>query len=123
MIGTTRNIRVFAYPLPCDLRKGFNGLSGLVTGHFKEDILKGDLFLFVNRVRKSAKALYFDGTGLCVFMKRLERGRFAKLWRGVDERPLELTTSELSLFLEGSEQVGRIKLSPARFVPAAVSFP
>jgi transposase len=54
----------------------------------------------------------WDGTGLCVYAKRLERGKFACLWSGMDGEPVRLTTSELGLFLEGSRFVGKISLSP-----------
>ena len=53
MIGSTRTLRVWAYPAPADLRKGFDGLSGLVTQRH-QDPLAGDCFLFVNRVRTRA---------------------------------------------------------------------
>ena len=53
-----------------------------------------------------------DGTGLCVYAKRLEKGKFACLWSGGDGEPVRLTTTELSLFLEGSRLVGKISLSP-----------
>jgi transposase len=60
--------------------------------------------------------LLWDGTGLCIYAKRLERGRFASLWAGRNGTA-ELTTSELALFLEGSGAIGRIALSPEVFVP------
>ena len=50
MIGSTRTLRVWAYPAPADLRKGFDGLCGLVT-QLRQDPLAGDCFLFVNRLR------------------------------------------------------------------------
>jgi transposase len=62
--------------------------------------------------------LYWDGTGLCLFAKRLEIGRFAAPWQRRAEGPLRWTMSELSLLLEGSELVGRIRLSPEPWVPA-----
>jgi len=112
MIGSTRNVRVFAYAGPADLRKGYNGLYGLVRNQMARDPLSGDLYLFTNRRRSSCKVLMFDGTGLCLFCKRLERpGRFAPLWRG-DEGEIELTQSELALYLEGCHQVGYQRLSP-----------
>lgn len=58
----------------------------------------------------------WDGTGLCIFSKRLEQGRFAKLWRG-DGEELALTPSELQLFIEGCELLGTRRLSPEQFVP------
>lgn len=121
MIGSTRNVRVWAAPQPTDLRKGYDGLYGLVRGALCRDPQSGDLFLFVNRSRRGCKVLYWDGTGLCIFCKRLERGQFAKLWR--DDGPLQLTTSELALFLEGCELVGRRSLSPpvAKIHPIALA--
>jgi transposase len=79
------------------MRKGMDGLYGLVTSLLSKDPLSGDLFLFVSRDRKRAKVLLWDGTGLCLYAKRLERGRFAKLWAGEEESTLELTMSEMSL--------------------------
>lgn len=112
MIGSTRAIEVFAYPKPTDLRKGYNGLYGLVESELKRDPMSGAYFLFVNKMRSSCKVLHWDGTGLCLYCKRLERGRFAKLWRDEHAAVLQLTSSELSLFLEGCALVGRRTLSP-----------
>lgn len=115
MIGSTRQVRVFAFGGAADLRKGFDGLSGLVTNELGGNPLSGDLFLFVNRAQTLAKVLVWDGTGLCIYSKRLEQGRFACLWRQPDEGRLRLTMSELTLFLEGSKLVGTMKLSPPAF--------
>lgn len=116
MIGSTRQVTVFAYGEPADMRKGFDGLSALVTQGLRRDVLSGDLYLFANRTRKRAKVLMWDGTGLCIYAKRLEQGRFASLWREGASSTLTLTMSELQLFLEGSALVGRVVLSPAPFV-------
>ncbi len=59
--------------------------------------------------------LYWDGTGLCVFAKRLEKGRFAAPWERGERGELQLTVSELALLLEGSEVIGRMPLSPPPF--------
>jgi transposase len=116
VIGSTRQVAVWAYGAPADLRKGFDGLSGLVSQGLERDPLSGDCYLFVNATRTRAKVLLWDGTGLCIYAKRLERGRFACLWREASERRVQLTMSELQLFLEGSTLVGRVALSPAPFV-------
>jgi transposase len=116
VIGSTRQVAVRAYGAPADLRKGFDGLSGLVAEGLGRDPLSGDCYLFVNATRKRAKVLLWDGTGLCIYAKRLERGRFACLWRDAAARVVRLTMSELQLFLEGSALVGRVVLSPAPFV-------
>ena len=115
MIGTTRSVRVFAYGAAADMRKGFNGLYGLITDELGRDPLSGDCFLFVSKRRTRAKVMLWDGTGLCIFSKRLERGRFASLWTSTSSDALELTMSELSLFLEGCELVGKRPLSPAQY--------
>lgn len=119
MIGSTRQVRVFACSHPVDMRKGFDGLSAIAIHDLGRDPLSGDLFLFVNRIRKRAKVLLWDGTGLCIYAKRLEQGRFACLWREPGRTALTLTLSELHLFLEGSSLVGRVALSPPVFDPFA----
>ena len=107
-----RRVTVYAYAQPTDMRKGFDGLSALVTQGLQRDPLSGDAFIFVSRDRVRAKVLQWDGTGLCIYAKRLERGRFARLWRDAGEAPIRLTVSELDLFLEGSTLIGRVSLSP-----------
>jgi transposase len=116
VIGTTRQVAVYAYGAPVDMRKGFDGLSALVVQGLGRDPLSGDAFVFVSRTRKRAKVLVWDGTGLCIYAKRLEQGRFATLWRDDGSAALRLTMNELQLFLEGSALVGRVPLSPAPFV-------
>lgn len=104
--------RIYAYAEPVDMRKGFDGLHALVREQLGRELLDGDLFLFVSRNRIRAKILLWDGTGVCVYAKRLEQGRFACLWR--DEGPaVELRQSELQLFLEGCHLIGKTPLSPA----------
>ena len=112
MIGSTRNLRVLAYPAPADLRKGYNELSGLVLQDLGTDPLSGDCYLFINRRRTAAKVLMWDGTGLCIFQKRLERGRFAALWRRRNDGVVSLTMSELALMLEGCRLEAKLPLSP-----------
>ncbi len=116
MIGSTRQVGVYAYGAPVDMRKGFDGLSALVTAGLGRDPLSGDCYLFANRPRTRATVLMWDGTGLCIYAKRLEQGRFAALWREEHAATLTLTMSELQLCLEGSALVGRLTLSPAPFV-------
>jgi transposase len=117
ILGTSRAVRVFAYPEAVDLRKGYDGLYGLVKQGLGRDPLSGDLFLFVNQRRKGCKVLLWDGTGLCIFQKRLEQGRFASPWRETGE-VARMTASELALFIEGCAWVGRRTLSPEVVVPS-----
>ena len=111
ILTPSRAVRVFAFPAPADLRNGYNGLYGLVQNTLNADPMCGDLFLFVNESRKLCKVLVWDGTGLCIFQKRLERGCFAKLWRD-DGQVVRLTQSELALFIEGCTLIDRRSLSP-----------
>lgn len=115
MIGSTRALRVFARNQPTDLRAGFDSLFSLVRQELGEDPLAGDLFLFVNRSRRSAKVLFWDGTGLCIYEKRLSKVVFAKLWSESADRSIALTQSGLNLFLEGATFAGRLPLSPSKF--------
>jgi transposase len=101
MLGRTSAVTVWARSRPTDLRLGFRGLAGLVRSEFHRNLQGGDLFLFVNARRTSAKVLLWDGSGLCIYAKRLSAGRFAALWRGGGGgQPLRLDTTELNLFLE-----------------------
>jgi transposase len=100
------------------MRKGFDGLCALVTQGLQRNVLGGDIFIFISRDRIRAKTLQWDGTGLCLYAKRLERGRFASLWREAGDDPITLTISELDLFLDGSTLVGRVALAP----PAITQF-
>lgn len=113
MIGTMGRVRVFAYCQPVDMRNGFNGLSALVSAQLQRDPLCGALFLFTNKTRTRAKVLHFDGSGLCIYTKRLERGRFAALWDYTESTSLVLSRAELELFLQGSHLIGRFQLAPA----------
>lgn len=117
MIGSTRHVRVFVYREAVDMRKAYDSLSALVTGHLKMTVTSGDVFVFIGKTRRRAKALYFDGTGLCLFCKRLVTGHFVAPWTRPGSGPIELTMSELALLIEGSELVMRARLSPEAYVP------
>ena len=123
MLGVTGRVRVFVYREPVDMRKAYDTLSALVAGPMQKSLLSGDVFVFIGRTRKRAKALYFDGTGLCMLCKRLETGHFAAPWRRPGEGPLQLTMSELALLLEGSELALRVRLSPEPYQPMADGAP
>ena len=117
-----RRVAVYAYGAPTDMRKGFDGLGALVTQQLARDPLSGDVYLFLSRDRVRAKVLHFDGTGLCVYAKRLERGRFASLWRDAGADPITLPVSELDLFMDGSTLVGRVALTPPAITHFALAF-
>ena len=88
----------------------------MIVSELGADPLSGDSFLFINRRRTHCKVFAFDGTGLCILSKRLEEGQFAAVWQRAHGSKISLTTSELALFLDGSELVGRRRLIPRRVV-------
>lgn len=92
-------LRVFVYNEYVDLRAGFDKLSSLVREKMNADIVDGDLFLFLGNNRKRLKGICYDGTGLLLIAKRMERGRFMALQ---DLEQSEITTEELDWLLRGS---------------------
>ena len=102
-----------------DMRKGFDGLYGLVRDHLGADPLSGHLFLFTNRSRTRMKALVWDGSGLWVCAKRLEKGRFH--WPTADNaRSISMRPEELAMLINGLDVAqARPRRNWLRRVPAA----
>ena len=94
-------VRVFVYGAPVSMRLSFDGLYALTRHALKQDPLSGHLFTFINRRATQLKVLYFDRTGLCVWSKRLERGRLLSNWDTMSTRETDWTG--LKLLLEGIE--------------------
>ena len=92
-------LRVFVYPEYVDLRAGFDRLSMVVREKMGAQIVDGDFFVFLGKHRKKLKALFYDGTGLVLLNKRMERGRFMAL---EDLETSEITADELDWLLRGS---------------------
>jgi transposase len=82
-----------------DLRRGFIGLSAMVQTALKTNPFSGQVFVFRGRRGDLIKLLWYDGDGLCLFAKRLERGRF--IWPKVETGTVSLTRAQLSMLLEG----------------------
>ena len=82
-----------------DLRRGFDGLSALVQTKLEQSPFSGHVFVFRGRRGDLIKVLWWDGDGLCLFAKRLERGRF--VWPQATEGSVALTRAQLSMLLEG----------------------
>lgn len=101
MFGLTTATRVFVAPGATDMRKGFDGLFGLVRDALGEDPLSGHLFLFANRDRTRVKVLVFDGSGLWVCSKRLEKGRFAWPKAAEGQARITMRAEELTMLLSG----------------------
>ena len=107
MLSFTGGLKVYLAAEPQDMRKSFNGLAALVSDHLKSDPYKGALYVFTNKRRNRIKLLYFDGTGLWVAAKRLERGSFS--WpqpSRTGQKKLKLDPQALQLILDGVDLRG-----------------
>ena len=101
MLNPPNNVSIYLCAQPVDLRKSFDGLSGLVESVFERNVLDGHLFLFVNKRRDRIKALWWDRDGLVVWYKRLERGTFETPRATADQTQLILDATELAMLLGG----------------------
>jgi transposase len=103
MFGLGPATKIYIALEAVDMRKGFEGLYGLVRDHLRQDPLSGHLFLFANRTHTRVKALVWDGSGLWICAKRLERGCFR--WpKGQNEtRSVILRPEELSMLVNGMD--------------------
>jgi transposase len=100
MIALSAATRVFVVAGATDMRKSFNGLYAIVRQQLHEDPTSGHVFVFCNHARTRVKLLLWDGSGLWVCAKRLERGRFAWQWPPQAEAPV-ISHEALSLLLGG----------------------
>jgi transposase len=94
-----------------DMRSSYDSLFSRVKAILDKDPFSGHLFLFVNKVRTSCKCLYYDGTGLVIISKRLERGNFSRV-NPMYGKEVVLTQAEFSLFFEGANLEKRFIESP-----------
>jgi transposase len=102
MFGLGPATKIYVGVESVDMRKGFDGLFGLVRDQLGQDPLSGHLFLFTNRTRTRLRALIFDGSGLWVCAKRLERGRFR--WpEARDARSVSMRPEELAMLISGMD--------------------
>ena len=101
MFGLGSATKIYVAVDAVDMRKGFDGLYGLVRDQLGQDPLSGHLFLFSNRTRTRLKALVWDGSGLWVCAKRLEKGRFR--WPAVEanQRSVTMRAEELAMLMNG----------------------
>jgi transposase len=92
--------RVYVFNATVDMRLGFEGLHGLIRNQLGHSVTKGDVYIFLGRNRKRLKALFFDGTGLVLITKRLERGLFARIEEFYGRG--EITQADLRLIFAGT---------------------
>ena len=101
MLSVSGTTRVLVATVPVDLRGSFNRLYSLVVEQLKANPVSGHLFVFTNRRHNRLKVLYWDGSGLWVCAKRLERGRFT--WPASDHGQINLRGEEFSALIHGLE--------------------
>jgi transposase len=103
VIAPSLHTKVYLAKDVIDLRKGFPGLIALTEAVLRQEPTSGHLFVFLNRRRDLMKILYWDGTGFCIWAKRLERGSFQRppLVGGEERAGVELSAAQLSMMLQG----------------------
>jgi len=99
MIALPTHTQIWIVAGLADLRRGFTGLSGMVQTKLEQDPFSGHVFVFRGRRGHLIKVLWWDGDGLCLFAKRLERGRF--VWPQATSGTVSLSGAQLSMLLEG----------------------
>jgi transposase len=103
VFGMGSATRIYLAVGATDLRKGFEGLYGLVRDQLQLEPLSGHVFLFCNKERNRTKVLFWDGSGLWVCTKRLEKGRFSWPSSEDQEARVSLSQAEVTLLLGGIE--------------------
>ena len=117
MLSFPQSIRIYLALDPVDMRKSHHGLAAVVRDQLGLDPLSGHLVFFVNKRRNLAKVLWFDRTGLAIFYKRLEAGRFQLPLVDTGTRHAEIDPACLAMILEGIDlrsAVRRKRYSRAR---------
>jgi len=89
--------RYFIYRSGCDMRKGYDGLCGLVRNEWKKDQLSGDVFIFLSKQRNKIKLLHWQNDGFVIYIKRLEKGTFEL----PKDHSIEITAQQLQFILDG----------------------
>ena len=115
MIGPTGAVRVMVATRPVDFRKGAEGLAALVREEMRADPFSGAIYVFRAKRADRVKLVFWDGTGVCLFAKRLEDGKFR--WPAVQDGVIRLTAAQLSALLEGLDWR---RVHAARETPAPV---
>jgi transposase len=107
MLSFTGSLKIWVALEPCDMRKGYDGLAGLVGERFGLETQSGALYVFTNKTRTRLKILYWDGSGLWVMGKRLEKGRFSWPQSADGEKTkLALRPEALAMLTDGIEMKG-----------------
>lgn len=118
MLSFSGRTKVWAATEPVDLRKHFDSLFAYCRDELKRDPLSGHVFVFMNRARNRIKCLVWDGTGLILLCKRLEKGKFTQL-NTLFGPTFKMSASEFALLLEGANLHKRFIESPPKLATGA----
>ena len=118
MINFNRRTKIFVCKDPTDMRASYDTLFSRAKVVLNQDPFSGHLFLFINGKRTSIKCLYYDGTGLVIIMKRLEKGLFSRI-NPIFRGEVILTAAEFALFFEGADLEKRFIESPREIKKSA----
>ena len=99
MLMPTGTVRVLVATKPVDFRKGMDGLAALVKEHLGEDPFSGVIYVFRAKRADRVKLLYWDGSGVCLYAKRLEDGSFR--WPRIEDGVMRLSPAQLAALIEG----------------------
>jgi transposase len=99
VIGPTGAVRVMVATKPVDFRKGAEGLAALVREEMRADPFSGAVYVFRAKRADRVKLIFWDGTGVCLFAKRLEDGKFQ--WPKIQDGIMRLSAAQFSALLEG----------------------
>jgi transposase len=111
VLSFNRRTKIFISKKPADMRASYDTLFSKARDILNQDPFSGHLFVFINTRRTSIKCLYYDGTGLVLICKRLERSTFSKI-NPLFKGKIVLTAAEFALFFEGSDLEKRFIESP-----------
>jgi transposase len=117
VIGLGSAVRVMVATRPVDFRKGAEGLAALVREEMKSDPFSGVVYVFRAKRADRVKLVFWDGTGVCLFAKRLEDGKFR--WPNIQDGVIRLSAAQLSALLEGLDwrRVHAVRETPAPMQP------
>jgi transposase len=101
MLNLSHGTKIYVYMPAADMRKGMDGLSGIIRSEFRADPTDGSMYVFINRRRDRMKILHFDGGGFWLYYRLLEAGTFEALQARDEAACLVIDSTQLAMLLSG----------------------
>lgn len=111
MLHLSPACRYYLYTGSCDMRKGFDSLCGIVSAYLHQDVTGGAVYIFINKKRDQLKLLLWEGDGLSLYHKRLEKGTYELPLSQEQSTSLSITSQQLLFILEGVS-LQKVELRP-----------